>query len=245
MSPRTTLQAFIQGTRDVLPLAIGVVPFGLITGITAMGMGLSPAEAIGMTLLFFSGSAQMVVMQLMQEAALPITLIITALVINLRFLMYSAVMAPALGRLPRRHAWPLAYLLSDQAFALNTARLGVAQPDRSAFAYYTGTAVMLWLGWNLAVTLGIFVGTGIPEDWSLGFTIPLSFLALLVPNLRTSPMIGAAVVGGALAVLCIDLPYNAGLLVASLGGVLTGLGLERARAHSPDGTAHAPTQEDL
>ncbi|MDO7912458.1 AzlC family ABC transporter permease [Pseudomonas sp. 22-AL-CL-001] len=245
MSPRTTLHAFNQGLRDVLSLTVGVVPFGLITGITAIGMGFSPVDTIGMTLLFFSGSAQMVVMQLMQEAALPITLIVTALVINLRFLMYSAVVAPSLGRLPRRHAWPLAFLLSDQAFALNAVRLGTDKPDPCAFPYYAGTAVMLWLGWNLAVTAGLFLGTGIPEHWSLGFTIPLSFLALLIPNLRTSPMIGAAVVGGTLAVLCIDLPYNAGLLVASLGGVITGLGLERTRMPCSPDTAHASTQEDV
>ena len=58
-------QAFRQGARSALPLTSGIVPFGLITGVTAIGMGLSPTDAIGMTLLFYSGSAQMVVMQLM------------------------------------------------------------------------------------------------------------------------------------------------------------------------------------
>lgn len=104
-------QAFRQGAHSVLPLTSGVVPFGLITGVTAIGMGLSPADAIGMTLLFYSGSAQMVVMQLMQSGALPVTMVVTALVINLRFLMYSASLAPHLSHLPRatNGRWPTCF----------------------------------------------------------------------------------------------------------------------------------------
>lgn len=117
-------QAFRQGVHSALPLTSGIVPFGLITGVTAIGMGLSPADAIGMTLLFYSGSAQMVVMQLMQSAALPVTMVVTALVINLRFLMYSASLAPHLGQLPRHRKWPMAYMLSDQSFALCTLKMG-------------------------------------------------------------------------------------------------------------------------
>jgi predicted branched-subunit amino acid permease len=207
-------------------LTSGVVPFGLITGVTAIGMGLSPADALGMTLLFYSGSAQMVVMQLMQNGALPVTMVVTALVINLRFLMYSASLAPHLGHLPRRHKWPMAYLLSDQSFALCSLKMSSGELGRFAFHYYAGTAITMWFGWNLSVLAGMYLGAGIPEDWSLGFAIPLSFLALLVPSIRNRATLGAALVGGVLAVLAIDLPYNLGLLAGALGGIITGLTLE-------------------
>lgn len=126
-------QAFRQGAHSALPLTSGIVPFGLITGVTAIGMGLSPADAIGMTLLFYSGSAQMVVMQLMQSAALPVTMVVTALVINLRFLMYSASLAPHLGQLPRRRKWPMAYMLSDQSFALCMLKMGTGGLGQYAY----------------------------------------------------------------------------------------------------------------
>ncbi|QXH54009.1 AzlC family ABC transporter permease [Pseudomonas fakonensis] len=219
-------QAFTQGARDVLPLTTGIVPFGLITGVTAIGMGMSPTEAMGMTLLFYSGSAQLVVMQLMQSAALPVTMVVTALVINLRFLMYSASLGQHFNRLPRRQRWSLAYLLSDQSFALWSLKTPASGPGAFAFHYYTGTAIVMWCGWNLAVLAGVLLGSGIPDAWQLGFAIPLSFLALLVPSIRNPATLGAAIVGGALAVLAVDLPYNLGLLVAALGGIIAGVTIE-------------------
>ncbi|CAM3590929.1 Branched-chain amino acid permease [Pseudomonas reidholzensis] len=237
MHAQSGTQAFVRGAQSVLPLTTGIVPFGLITGVTAVGMGMSPLDSIGMTLLFYSGSAQMVVMQLMQNGALPVTMVVTALVINLRFLMYSAALAPHFHHLPRRRTWPLAFLLSDQSFALCSLKFASGESDRYAFHYYTGTAVTMWLGWNLAVVAGVLLGAGIPDSWSLGFAIPLSFLALLIPNIRSAATLGAATVGGVLAVLAVDLPYNLGLLVASLGGVITGVTIEQWRSPAPQPAA--------
>ena len=98
---------------------------------------------------------------------------------------------------------------------------------RFAFHYYAGTAITMWFGWNLSVLAGIYLGAGIPEDWSLGFAIPLSFLALLIPSLRSPATLGAALTGGVLAVLAVGLPYNLGLLAGALGGIIAGLLLER------------------
>ncbi|WDY59436.1 AzlC family ABC transporter permease [Pseudomonas sp. PSKL.D1] len=238
MQYRNGLHAFADGARAVLPLTTGVLPFGLITGVTAIGMGLSPLEAMGMTLLFYSGSAQMAVMQLMQNGALPVTMVVTALVINLRFLMYSAALAPHLSDQPRRRTWPMSYMLADQCFALFSLKFGAQGPGPFAFAYFAGTAVVMWLGWNLSVLAGVLLGAGIPESWSLGFAIPLSFLALLVPSIRNPATLGAAIVGGALAVLAHDLPYNLGLLVASVGGVSTGLVIETLRKPAPVATSN-------
>ncbi|MFJ4346610.1 AzlC family ABC transporter permease [Pseudomonas sp. NPDC089401] len=233
MSYNSAMQAWVDGARAALPLTTSVVPFGLITGVTAIGMGMSPFETLGMTLLFYSGSAQMVVLQLMQTGALPLTMVVTAWVINLRFLMYSAALAPHLSDQPRRRSWPLSYLLSDQSFALCTLRFGANGLGRFAFPYYMGTAIPLWLGWNLAVLAGIYLGAGISASWSLGFAIPLSFLALLVPGIRNPATLGAALLGGGLAVLAHDLPYNLGLLVASVGGVTAGLTIEQLRKGAP------------
>ncbi|WP_447739076.1 AzlC family ABC transporter permease [Pseudomonas laurentiana] len=235
-------QAFRQGAHNALPLTSGIVPFGLITGVTAIGMGLSPADAIGMTLLFYSGSAQMVVMQLMQNAALPVTMVVTALVINLRFLMYSASLAPHLGQLPRHHKWPMAYMLSDQSFALCSLKLGSGGLGQYAYPYYAGTALTMFFGWNLSVLAGMYLGASIPEDWSLGFAIPLSFLALLIPSIRSAATLGAALAGSVLAVLAADLPYNLGLLTGALGGIIAGLAIESWK--KPQAMPEANTEQE-
>ena len=184
---------------------------------------------MGMTLLFYSGSAQLVALQLLQNGALPVTVVVTALIINLRFIMYSASLAPYLHHLPRRWTWPVSYLLSDQSYALCTLKFSSGELGRFAPHFYAGTAVAMWLTWQLSVFAGVYLGASIPEAWSLSFAVPLSFLALLVPGIRSAASLGAAVTGGLIAVSAIKLPYNLGLVTASIGGVIAGLLIENAR----------------
>lgn len=229
MPYQTGSKAFMGGVRALMPLIPGVIPFGLLTGVMAVNMGMSPGTTMGMTLLFYSGSAQMVALQLLHNGVLPMAIVVTALVINLRFIMYSASLAPHLHHLPRRWTWPVSYMLSDQSYALCTLKLSSGELGRFAHHYYAGTALAMWLSWQVSVLAGVYVGASIPETWSLGFAIPLSFLALLVPGLRSAASLGAAVVGGAIAVLAVDMPYNLGLVTASIGGVVAGLLIESAR----------------
>lgn len=229
MSYRSGREAFMHGVRTLLPLTPGVIPFGLVTGYMAVQMGMSPGTSIGMTLLFYSGSAQMVALQLLHTGALPVTIVVTALIINLRFIMYSASLAPYVHHLPRRWTWPMAYLLSDQSYALCVLKFASGELGRFAHHFYAGTAISMWLVWQLSVVAGIYLGASIPQSWSLGFAIPLSFLALLIPGLRSMASLGAALVGGVLAVLAINLPYNLGLVTASIGGVIAGLVIESLR----------------
>lgn len=225
----TAKAAFLDGIRALMPMVPGVIPFGLVTGITAVEQGLSPFATLGMTLLFFAGSAQMAALQLLRNDAFALVILLTALVINLRFVMYSASLAPYLHHLPRRWKWPLAYMLSDQAYALSIMKLSSSKTGSSEHWFYAGTAFSMWLSWQLSVMAGVFLGAGIPASWSLEFAIPLSFLALLVPAIRNCASLAAACVGGVVAVLAIGLPYNLGLLLASFCGICTGLFVEHHR----------------
>ena len=229
MPYRTATEAFMQGVRALIPLSPGVVPFGLLTGVMAINMGMSPGTTMGMTLLFYSGSAQMVALQLLHTGVVPLAIVVTALVINLRFIMYSASLAPYMHHLPKRWTWPLSYMLSDQSYALCSLKLSSGELGAFAHHYYAGTAVAMWLSWQLSVLAGVYLGASIPETWSLSFAIPLSFLALLVPGIRSKPSLAAAVVGGLLAVFAVDMPYNLGLVTASIGGVIAGLVTESLR----------------
>lgn len=242
MSYRSAMGAFLQGVRTLLPLTPGVIPFGLVTGVMAVEMGLSPGTIVGMTVLFFSGSAQMVALQLLDSGVVPMAVVFTALVINLRFIMYSASLAPYLHHLPRRWTWPLAYLLSDQSYALCSFRFSLEAPGRFGHFFYAGTAFGMWLVWQASVLAGVYLGASIPDTWSLSFAVPLSFLALLVPGLRSAATLGAAVVGGLLAVGAVKLPYNLGLITASVGGVLAGLVIDHLRTPVA-GRASAADQE--
>ncbi len=226
MQYTTGKEAFYAGVRALLPVAPGVIPFGLVTGVTAIEQGLSPLATIGMTVLFFAGAAQMAALQLLRNDAFPLIILVTALVINLRFLMYSASLAPYFHTLPKRWKWPLSYLLSDQAYVLSILRLSSAKPALFGHYFFAGAACTMWLTWQLAVMAGVFLGAEIPASWSLNFAIPLVFLALLVPSVRGSASLCAACIGGLVAVLAVDMAYNLGLLLGALCGITTGLVVE-------------------
>ncbi|NBA97510.1 AzlC family ABC transporter permease [Pseudomonas sp. R5(2019)] len=235
MPYRTGREAFMQGVRALIPLTPGVIPFGLVAGVMAIQMGMSPGTTIGMTLLFYSGSAQMVALQLLHNDVLPLAIVVTALVINLRFIMYSASLAPYLHHLPRRWTWPVSYMLSDQSYALCSLKFSSGELGQFAHQFYAGTAVAMWLSWQLSVVAGVYLGASIPETWSLSFAIPLSFLALLVPGIRSAASLGAALVGGLLAVWAVNMPYNLGLITAAIGGVMAGLLIESVRKSAVTG----------
>ena len=215
----------LAGVRDVSPLMFGIVPFALVAGIAAVDAGLGLPEAVGMSVIVFAGASQLAALDLLGEGA-PLAVVVgTAAVINLRMLMYSASIAPYFSDYGRRLRAGLAYLLTDQAYALSVAEFD-ENPDRSRWRYYLGAAASLWIVWQVGTVAGVVIGTGVPDALGLTFAVPLVFLALLVPAMKDRPSTAAGVAGGAVAVLAAGLPLNLGLLVGALSGVAVGLATE-------------------
>lgn len=214
---------FFHGSRDLLTMVWGVIPFGLIAGATGVDMGMSADMILGMTVLFFAGAAQLAAYQLIQESAPWLIIVLTSVVINLRFAIYSATFAPLLAPLARSKRWPLAYLLSDQVYGLCSIPSQMQRTSSERFSYLVGVAVSMWLSWVLSVLAGVVIGSSIPASWSLEFTIPLAFLALLVASISSWLLLAVAAISGLSAVLLHALPYNSGFILAVLAGVIGGL----------------------
>jgi predicted branched-subunit amino acid permease len=226
----STTHSALRGARDVSPLLLGVIPFGLICGAACVAAGMPEWGAVGLSLIVFAGASQLATIQLMAEQASVAVVILTGLVVNLRMLMYSASLAPHLagtGPLARSAG---AYLLTDQAYAVSISRLsapggGAVNP----FAYYVGSGLVMWAGFNTCTALGAYLGAFIPAAWSLDFSIPLTFIALVIPAVRDRPALIAAVAAGATACLAARLPFNLGLILASATGIAAGYLAERRR----------------
>jgi len=215
-----------RGVGDVAPLLLGIVPFGLVAGVAAVEAGLDLSEAVAMSVLVFAGASQLAALELLGRDAPLSVVVVTAAVINLRMLMYSASIAPYFRALSGRWRAGLAYLLTDQAYALSVARFRREEPvDRRA--YYLGVAGTMWVVWQVTTVAGVLLGTGVPDSWGLEFAVPLVFLALLVPAMEDRATTVAAVASGAIAVAGAGLPLNLGLLVGASAGILVGLGVER------------------
>ena len=220
---------FGAGVLAVAPMLPGVAPFGIVAGLTAVGQGLSAAQAMTMSVTIFAGAAQLATLQLMGEGALPAVILLTALTINLRFAMYSASLAPHLQHLGRRWHLPLAYFLVDQNYAVSIHRFQHGDEDWRAWGhwYYLGAGVALWLTWQTSTAVGVFLGAGVPREWSLDFAIPLVFMVLLVPALRNRAHIVAALTGGLVATAGAALPLHLGIVIGASAGIAAGVAFAR------------------
>ena len=220
---------FIAGCRDIAPVLVGTVPFGFVAGVAAVGAGFTPLQGIALSFFAFSGIAQLVVAQLYAVQSPIIVTLAAALVVSLRFLMYSAALSPHLAHLPPRWRVPLAYLMTDQGFAMGVQIYGLPGDRTWRHFHFLGAGVTLFSVWQASVIAGALLGAQVPEAWSLDFVVTLSFLVLLVPALRTRATLAAAVVAGAVALAAAGLPYKLSLVVASIAGIGAGLLVERRR----------------
>jgi 4-azaleucine resistance transporter AzlC len=219
---RRRMEVIGAGVRSMLPILLGVVPFGLVVGVAAQKVGFSTMGAALFSVLVFAGASQLAAINLMAENAPVLIIVLTGLVINLRMMMYSASIAPHFsGRSPLKKAF-LAYFLTDQAYALSMSRYARGMENRDKAWFYLGGGGFLWMAFLTSTAVGASMGARIPGNWSLDFAVPLTFLALLAPVLRDRVDALSALVAGVTAVLCHSLPYNIGLLLAAAVGIGTG-----------------------
>ena len=227
-----------SGARAMAPLLLGVVPFGMVCGVAASDAGLPSVASLGMALLVCAGASQLIALQLVAEGGAVWLIVLSTLVVNLRFVMYSASLAPHFERLPARWKGLLAYLVNDASYALAVPRFeeydgdverGVGRGDepyeRASHKgrYFLGAGVSLVVVWMLSNAAGVFLGARVPDGWPLDFVIPLALLALLLPAITGRASAVAALSAGVVAVLGASLPLNLGLVVAALVGVSAGL----------------------
>lgn len=238
MSPRRA--SFFAGVRAELPILVGVVPFGLIYGATALAAGLSPFMAQAMSIVVFAGSAQFVIVQLVAQNVPLVVVATTAFVVNLRHVLYSASIAPYLRSIAHRRRRLLAYLLTDEAFTVSLIHYQ-REPEEPAPGWYlAGSGLALWATWQASTAAGIFLGASLPAWLPLDFALPLTFIALVVPTIRDRATIGVALVAGAVVLLARGLPFHLDLLAAALAGVIAGLLIDRPAIVVP-----APVNEEL
>ncbi|SEH49842.1 4-azaleucine resistance probable transporter AzlC [Halopenitus malekzadehii] len=213
---------FRTGARDVIPVLLGVAPFATVVGIAAIDAGLTPMQAIGMSLFVYAGSSQLAAIELLGETAPIVVVVFTAIIINLRMVMYSASIAPHLADYRRRTRAFLAYFLTDQAYALSLTAYENDAVDDERW-YYLGVATPISIVWMVCTVIGVVLGAGIPESWGLSFAVPLVFLAILVPVMKDRPRTVAAAVSGVVAVALAGAPFNLGLPIGAVVGICAGL----------------------
>ncbi len=222
-SPRSE---FLAGLKAELPIAIGVIPFGMIYGVLASSAGLPASAAQAMSVIIFAGSAQFIAAQLFSTSTPALIIVLTVGVVNLRHVLYSASIAPYLAKLQSRWKWLLGYLLTDEAYAVAINHYNAQGEVKHKHWFFLAAGLTLWVTWQISTAAGIFLGAAIPASWSLDFTLALTFIGLIVPTLKDRAILGASLSAGVTALLAAVLPLKLGLIAASLVGILVGVWLE-------------------
>lgn len=217
--------AWRDGGMASLPMSMALIPFGAVCGATAAASGLDFHQAFALSWMVFAGSSQLVAVHLLAAGTPVWVILLTGWLVNLRFVMYSAALAPCFSHSPWRQRTLAAYFLVDQSFALTLAQMTERRPRAYCVAFYFGLSLSLWAQWQVANFAGILAGSLIPAGLSVDFVVALTFISFTVPLLTNRLTRIAALTGGAVA-LFPPLPFRLNLMAAALAGAALALALE-------------------
>lgn len=217
-----------EGLRDGLPLLLGLAAWAVVVGVTMVKSGLTAPQAGGMTLLVYAGSAQLAALPLMALHAPMWLIVVTGLVVNLRFVIFSALLAPHFAHLPWRKRLLLSYIAGDGTIALYLQRFPAPGMDPDQLSYLKGLLYSNWIIWQVFCIGGVLLGSVIPASWGLDFAGAVALLCMTVPMITGNAALCGVAVAGGVAVLAFALPYKLGLLLAVVLGMLVAMAVQAA-----------------
>lgn len=233
---RTSRAITMSAIRASIPLCLPAIPFGLVLGVAIADSTMAVALGWSTNIFIFAGAAQLATVSLAATATW-LTLVATAAVINLRHVMYSAALAPRFSDQPRWFRWVGPFLLIDQVFVLT-----LSQPPMPAAhwrRFYLSVGIFFFTTWVAMVSLGLAVGSTIPQQWRLDLAPALMFAGLVALGITNRPGVVAALVGAGVCLLALDAPNNGSILIGATSGVLAGFLADVAQSRVAARRAHA------
>lgn len=226
---------FVLGVRRCLALAVGALPFGLVFGVAVAQSDVNDLVGILASVLVVAGASQITLLELHETGAVWYVALGTALVINARFVLYSAALSPSFQEHSRGWRLFLSYLMTDQAATLSLQENEFTTDPMARRWYYLGAGITLWSFWQAGTIVGVLGGASLPDSLQLEFIIPLMFTALVVPALRNRPAVAAAVVSAAVTIACAGFPPGTNILAGAFAGIAAGTMLRTPETASTAG----------
>ncbi len=228
MTAATVKSVYRKGVRDGAPFLLMALPFATFFGVAAAEAGLQLAQIIGFSLLVIAGASQFAALQMMIDNAAIVLVLLAALAVNLRMAMYSAALVPHLGAAPLWQRALVAYINFDQSYMQSMIEFE-ERPELSAPLkawYFLGVASLIAPAWVIATIVGAVVGQAIPPEYALDFIVPIMFMAMVGPMLKSLAHVAAAFTSCVVALLLLGLPSGMGLIIAAFCAMGVGAAVE-------------------
>ncbi|MFZ3229408.1 MAG: AzlC family ABC transporter permease [Pseudobdellovibrio sp.] len=211
---------FLSGFRNMLPITTGIIPFGAVVGTVCAEAKLSFFKSIVMNNIVFAGASQLVAVDLMTKKTVWLVVVITGLIINLRFILYSAALSPIVHRSSFLVKLFCSYCLTDQGYAVMSANQDKFRNNTEAISFYIGASICMILTWQASFVAGYAFGNFAPAALSLDFAVPLSFIALVIPTMKNKNYLIVALFASVTSILLNPLPYKLGLILTAFSAIL-------------------------
>ena len=215
-------QIFKKGILDVSPHMLSVIPFGIICGAIGIDLGYDPYLVYAMSFIIFGGASQIVFLQLLSGGASSLIAITSVGVINSRHLLYGAVLSEYLEKLTFLKKLIISYFIVDQGFAESNKYFKKNKNQKNLHYHLLGTGITLWICWQLSTLTGILLGSIVPPELGLKFTIPLTFIAIVVSDLRKIDHVVVMLFSGISSLLFFDAPFKSYIIISPIIALFVG-----------------------
>ena len=212
-------QLFSRGMFDIAPHMLSVIPFGIICGAIGVDLGFSPYLVYGMSIIIFGGASQIVFLQLLSGGASALVAVTSVGVINSRHLLYGAVLSEYLEKLSFIKKLLISYIVVDQGFAESNKFFKKNKSEQYLHYHLIGTGATLWICWQIATLSGIVLGSFVPDELGLKFAIPLTFIAIIINELRKLDHLMVMIISGLAATFFYNAPFKSYILISPLIGL--------------------------
>lgn len=212
-----------HGMKLTGPYSISALPFGIAFGAAALGVNMSPGEAILMSAAAFAGSAQFAVLSLWGSPLPVVAIVLTSFLVNARHIVMGAAMHPFIANLPRRWVLPVSAGMTDAGWAITLQAMNAGRRD---LGILLGTVIMQWPVWVGGTAIGALASSGglDVKRWGLDVLIAGVFATSVIGLYRGRsdilPWVAAA--AGTVAAL-MWIPGNWYILIGGLCAGLAGL----------------------
>lgn len=207
---------FVQGFKGMMPIVTGIIPFGAVVGTVSSEAQMSFFQTVSMNIIVFAGAAQLASIELMTKHAASVVVVVTGLVINLRFLLYSAAISPVVQQSSFLTKMLASHLLTDQAYAVMSSNQEKLKTNREMVEFYFGSCLCMVLAWVGSVIAGYIFGNFAPASLALDYAVPISFVALVIPTLKNKKYVMVGLFSAVVSILLYSMPYRTGLIVTAL-----------------------------